>query len=464
MPRAFYMYFCNFLFLFLLLAIQTLGHAQPISLKVFERTIQVNGKQADVYGIVQQDGSFGMTLNKGQLFDVKLQNELKVPTSIHWHGIILPNNQDGVAFITQFPIYPGTEYKYQFPVVQAGTFFMHSHFSFQEQQLLSAPLIFREPEDDQIADKEIVVMLSDFSFKSPMEIYLGLRCNNEMKESAVNKMTHRPDVVEVNYDAFLANFRTLEDPDIFQVKPGQRVRLRMINAANATNFFINLGQLQGTAIAVDGSRTQPLQDERFELGIAQRIDILITIPKEGGAFPILAQGEGTSLQTGVILSTKNEKVVLPSKAEKKAEAFTNKQEEKLRALHPLPEKNINNKVTLELGGDMANYVWTINGQSWPETTPVLVKKGERVEITFKNSTTMAHPMHLHGHVFEVTEIDGKSFPGAIRDTVMVGPGSIVKIQFDANNPGVWPLHCHLLYHLEAGMLTVVRYKDFLQPL
>ena len=152
------------LFLGLLVILNNWCYCEPISLKVIEREIHVNGKPAKVIGIEQQDGSIGITANKGQVFDVKMQNNLKVPTSIHWHGIILPNKDDGVAFITQFPLYPQTSYRYQYPIVQAGTFYMHSHYGLQEQQLLSAPLIFREPEDNQIADREIIVLLSDFSF------------------------------------------------------------------------------------------------------------------------------------------------------------------------------------------------------------------------------------------------------------------------------------------------------------
>ena len=457
------------LFLGLLVILNNWCYCEPISLKVIEREIHVNGKPAKVIGIEQQDGSIGITANKGQVFDVKMQNNLKVPTSIHWHGIILPNKDDGVAFITQFPIYPQTSYRYQYPIVQAGTFYMHSHYGLQEQQLLSAPLIFREPEDNQIADREIIVLLSDFSFKSPVEIFLGLRCNKEKKQmqgSSKDMMKMGSDVIEVAYDAVLAHSRTLDNPDIFKVKPNDRVRLRIINGASATNFFINLGELEGSAIAVDGSRIHPLQDRQFELGIAQRIDILVTIPKTGGNFPILAQGEATTLQAGILLKTNDEAetTILSSQADKKAGVIENKQELKLRALNPLSKRPVDNTSVLELGGDMTNYVWTINGQAWPEITPVVVKKGERVEITFKNATWMTHPMHLHGHVFEVTEIDGKSFQGAMRDTVLVAPHSTVKIQFDADNPGVWPLHCHLLYHLEAGMLTVVRYDDFIQPL
>lgn len=437
----------------------TAGYCQPTPLLVTERTITVNEKKASVFCIVQPDGTFGVRAKKGELFDVLLKNGLDIPTSIHWHGLILPNKEDGVAFITQFPIYPGASYYYRFPLLQAGTFWMHSHFSLQEQRLLSAPLILEGIEDAKIADQEVVILLSDFSFKSPEQIFEQLRCNKEMN------IKKGADLVEVEYDAFLANARTLSDPDVFEVMPGKKIRLRFINAASATNFFLSLGQLEGEAIAVDGNRIEPLRGSRFDLAEAQRIDILVTIPERGGAFPILAQGEGTAMQTGIILATREaHHLHLSSKAHTKAGALDNTQEKKLRALFPLPPKPVDRQVMIELGGDMSNYVWTLNGQSWPNVTPIVVEKGERVEITFNNVSTMAHPMHFHGHVFQVTAIDGIPIKGAMRDTVLVLPGSTTSIQFDADNMGVWPLHCHVLYHLEAGMLTVVRYKGYTQPL
>jgi FtsP/CotA-like multicopper oxidase with cupredoxin domain len=129
----------------------------------------------------------------------------------------------------------------------------------------------------------------------------------------------------------------------------------------------------------------------------------------------------------------------------------------LHALSPLPSKKPDQKIDLVLGGNMIDYIWTINDQAWPEVTPILVKEGKRIEITFKNTSMMSHPMHLHGHVFQVTAINDTPFQGALRDTILVLPNSSVTIQFDADNPGTWPLHCHFLYHAEAGMFSVVRY-------
>jgi FtsP/CotA-like multicopper oxidase with cupredoxin domain len=433
-------------------------------LEVVNKNISINGKETAIFAISQPDGTLGVRTKKGDTFDVVLKNSIEVPTSVHWHGLILPNDQDGVAFITQLPIYPGLSYRYRFPLIQSGTYWMHSHFGLQEQKLLSAPLIISDPEDVKIADQEVILFLADFSFKLPQEIFQQLRCKKDGMMS-MHKM-HSQDIVEVDYDAFLINYRTLKNPEIIAVKPGQKVRLRVINGASATNFFIALGNLEGEAIAVDGNRTLPLRSSQFEVAVAQRMDIVVTIPQEEGFFPILAKGEGTDKQAGLILATKKGEVFsgLSEKASEKAGAFTNRQELDLHALQPLPIKPVDKRVLVELGGNMVEYVWTLNGQSWPEVTPIVVEKGQRIEMVFKNSSSMSHPMHLHGHVFQVVAIDGKPFNGAMRDTVLVLPQSTVSIQFDANNPGVWPLHCHILYHLEGGMLTVLRYKDFIQPL
>lgn len=438
----------------------------PTELTIINKKISVNGKEANVLAISQPDGTLGIRVEKGQLFDVLLKNSLDVPTSIHWHGLILPNNQDGVAFITQFPIYPGLSYHYQFPLVQSGTYWMHSHYGLQEQRLLNAPLIIDDPQEAKVADQEAILLFADFSFKSPSEIYQELRCKKQQMMKMRSKEKAPPDIVDVDYDAFLTNYRTLENPEVVQVEPGKKVRLRLINAASATNFFVSLGNLDGELIAVDGNRIKPLHNSQFELAIAQRIDIVVTIPKEGGVFPILAQGEGTDKQTGLILSTKGTESLpkLSEKALKTAGALTNTQEKELQAAFPLAPKPVDKRIVIELGGEMSKYIWTLNGQSWPESTPVVIEKGQRVEIVFKNATRMSHPMHLHGHVFQVTAIDNQPFSGAVRDTILVTPNSTVSIQFDADNPGVWPLHCHVLYHAEAGMFTVVRYKDFIQPL
>jgi FtsP/CotA-like multicopper oxidase with cupredoxin domain len=450
-------------------------------LRITEGDITVNGNKGKAYAIRQADGTVGYVGTKGQRFKVVLQNHTKEPLAIHWHGIILPDGQDGVPYVTQSPIKPGEERRYDFPIVQAGTYWMHSHFGLQEQGMMTAPLILKDPADSRRGEQDVVMLLNDFTFRTPTAILAELQSQAPKADAggAMNMPagTGRPmsgmamggmpagmgqaDLSDVKYDALLSNRRTLVDPDIVRVRPGQTIRLRLIAASSATNFFIDTGTLDAQAIAVDGEDIVPLAGRRFELGLAQRLDLRLNIPAGEGAYPILAQGEGTNLQTGLVLATP--KAVMPTlsqQAETVAGALTNAQERRLRSARPLPAKPVDRRLEVALNGDMAKYVWALNGQTWPNITPLEVKKGERVELIFTNQTGMSHPMHLHGHVFQVTEIDGQGFPGATRDTVLVLPRQTVKVQFDAAYPGYWMLHCHILYHQAAGMMTVLKYEGF----
>lgn len=456
-------------------------------IRATQSDLTIEGKTAKVYHLLQDDGRSGYVGLQGGRFRVALDNVTPGPISVHWHGLILPNGQDGVPYVTQPPLKVGERRLYDFPLVQAGTYWMHSHWGLHEQLLMAAPLILRDPRAD-VDVEEVVVMLTDFTARDPLAIFDGLRKGagtpaasmpHGMSSSAHAAMGKRessaptrpapmrgmamagPDLNDVKYDALLANRRPLSDPEIVRVLPGRSVRLRVVNSASGTNFFLRTGALDARAIAVDGEDIVPFRGRTFELAVAQRIDLLVSIPKGEGVFPIVAQGEGTDLLAGVVLATPNAIVPpMANKAARAAGALTNAQEATLVAARPLPPRAIDRRLRVALTGDMARYVWTLNDRAWPNITPLLVRKGERVEITFANETGMAHPMHLHGHVFQVTEIDGRRLRGARRDTVFVRPRQTIKVQLDAEYPGYWMIHCHLLYHQAAGMMTVMRYDGF----
>lgn len=422
--------------------------AEPIILQAKTREIVVKGKKAQVYEIAP------LSLSQGEQFNVIVENKLDVPTGIHWHGLILPNNQDGVPFVTQAPIPPGGKYSYNFPLVQAGTFWMHAHYGLQEQLLLAAPLIIHAKESVP-SQQAVVMFLSDFTFQNPLDVF------KELKQKRKMEMRKEADLYDVTYDAFLTNWKSLS---VIEVQPGKEILLRVINGASSTNFFLSLGSLKGQAVATDGSPIQPLSGTEFSLGVAQRLDIKLTIPESGGSFPIIAKGEGQKLQTGLFLTTKGAKPqTIPEVSNEMAGAITYAQEFQFKALYPLEKKKVNRSLTVNLEGDMANYVWLINQKAWPHNEPLVVKEGERVEMVFINHTSMSHPMHLHGHVFQVTNINGIPFNGALRDTILVLPHSTVRIEFDAVHPGNWPLHCHNLYHQFAGMMTTLNYEGFKGP-
>jgi FtsP/CotA-like multicopper oxidase with cupredoxin domain len=272
-------------------------------------------------------------------------------------------------------------------------------------------------------------------------------------------MKGAPANIDVHYDALLANRHTIDHPEVLEVKPGESVLLRIVGSSCASNFFIDTGTLDAELLAVDGRSIKPLKGNFFQLAIGQRIDLRVRIPKTGGAFPIIAQGEGSTLLSGVILASKGAPIPsLPRKATMKTASLDNLQELKLMAPHPLPKKKVSCSLPAVLGGTMLGYKWSINGKEYPNHDALLVKKGDRVEITMTNTTAMGHPMHLHGLGFQVVEIDGQSVSGAQRDTINVPPHGSVKIAFDALNPGIWAFHCHILYHGASGMFTVLKYE------
>jgi FtsP/CotA-like multicopper oxidase with cupredoxin domain len=436
------------------------------TLQATSRTLEINGKSATLMGLEQPNGKHGLSFVANQPFNVLLENKLSVPTAIHWHGLHPPNNQDGVPGLTQPVIAPGSSARYNFPVRPAGTHWMHSHQGLQEAFLLSAPLIVHDP-SEKADEQEIILFLGDFSFTPPSEIYAKLRKPAAgamaMGGSRSAKGMAKPDANDVDYDAYLINDRTLADPEVVRVEKNARVRLRIINGSSGTNFFVDLGDLKGELIATDGMPVNPVSSSRFPLAIAQRIDVRVQLPREG-AFPIFALRENAAEQTGVILATPGTAIKkLPMKNASPAPMLTLDLEKRLSAVAPLTSKPIDQSFDLRLQGNMARYEWPINGIVFDTAHPatqkaqVRVKPGQRIALKFINETGMSHPMHLHGHSFQVIEIDGRPLSGALRDTVLVPPATSVTVAFDANNPGIWYLHCHILWHLAAGMATLVQY-------
>jgi FtsP/CotA-like multicopper oxidase with cupredoxin domain len=218
--------------------------------------------------------------------------------------------------------------------------------------------------------------------------------------------------------------------------------------------MIDTGSLGGELIAVDGEPVLPLAGTSFPIAMGQRLDIRLELPKAGGAHPILALREDGAERAGVILASSGAAVSkLPVLGESKGPILGLDLEKRLRAAEPLADHAPDRRFALTLTGDMAAYSWAIEGDD-----ALRVKEGERIEIALMNMSMMAHPMHLHGHHFQIVGVNGTTFGGAVRDTVLIPPMSTVTVAFDANNPGRWPLHCHHLYHMASGMMTFVGYE------
>ena len=458
----------------------------PIALRAETRTIEVNGQAASMLHIGREDGVSGLYTEVGKRFRVSLENRLKDDqTLIHWHGLTPDYKQDGVPNVSQPTLDPGGLYDYDFPLTFPGTFWMHSHYELQEQRLMAAPLIIRDPAEAHLDEQEVVIMLHDFTFRDPDEILAGLKkgeshdkmmeehsdmassgmqmsgdaMSGEMSSGGMTMAGMVMDINDIEFDAYLANDRTLDDPEVVRVEPGGRVRLRIINAGASTNFQIDLGALEGEVIAVDGLAVATVRGKRFPLAMAQRLDIRLVLPAGQGAYPVFAQREDDTARTGILLATAGAPIKhISGHAMHKAAIVGLDFEKRLAAADPLPMRPADRLYNIDLTGGMKGYNWSLNGVTAQHHTPLDLSAGERVEIVFRNKTMMSHPMHLHGHPFQVVEIDGRRFSGAKRDTVMVpANGAPVTIAFEADNPGHWIMHCHNLYHMAAGMLTSFRY-------
>lgn len=440
-------------------------------LSVSRRTIEVNSRSADVFGLQGPDGSPGLRFRAGQAFNVLLQNHTSEETIVHWHGLTPPWPSDGVPDAPMPLIAAAAERAFDFPLDRPGTYWMHAH-TLQEQQLLAAPLIVADPADDGRDEQEVVVLLHDFSFTSPAELLARLTANAapmqgmdmgamdmggmDMSGGAMSNMdmSAAPDLNDIDYDAYLANDRTLDDPEIVAVERGGHVRVRIINGATATAFTIDFGELEGELIAVDGQNVQPVKGSRFPMTMGQRIDVRLALPPQAKSFAILALREGGRERTGLILRPSGADVAkVPTLGADNGATLDLQLEAQLKAIAPMSSRAADKSYEVTLAGDMAKYRWSLTLDQ-----PILADLGDRVEVRLTNASMMAHPMHLHGHHFQVVAIDDRRFNGAVRDTVLVPPMRSVTIAVDADNVGQWAFHCHHLYHMATGMMSTFGYR------
>src|SRR5262245_56051474 len=356
--------------------------AQPTVLRIERRSMQVNGKPASVLGIRQPDGTFGIRTQVGNRFRARVENTLNEPSLIHWHGLTPPWQQDGVPGISAPPIPPGGSADYDFPLRFGGTFWMHSHQGLQEQSLMVAPLIIHDGRD-RPGELEVVLMLADFSFTPPEQIFEELKKGGGMQKmgsaaapaapmTGMTQAAAAPDLNDIKYDAFLANDRTLADPEVIKVEPGGQVLLRVINGSSMSNYHIDLGPLEGELIGVDGFQIVPLVARRFPIAVAQRLDIRLAVPRGPAAYPVLAMVEGERRQTGIVLSAGPAVIArIPEAAGAPSPALTLDLERGLRATDPLKPRKADRIHTLNLTGEMAGYIWSINDIAWNKDVPPL---------------------------------------------------------------------------------------------
>jgi FtsP/CotA-like multicopper oxidase with cupredoxin domain len=399
-------------------------------------------------------------IGAGEVLQVRLTNGLPEHTSVHWHGLELRNNADGVPDVTQTHIEPGAAYVYQFTVPRPGTFWFHPHAGAQLDRGLYAPLIVEDPHEPHAYDDEWVVVLDDWldgiQGRTPDAELAELRKGMAAMMASGHMMGGSSyllggDAGDVIYPHYLINGRLPTAPASYQGKAGRRLRLRLINAGGDTAFRVALDRHQMTVTHTDGYPVEPVDTDALLLGMGERYDVLVTLAD--GVFPLVALAEGKNATALGLVRTGSGRTppadFRPPKLDGKIVTYRN-----LKPVDAvgLPDRTVDRTIELKLTGGMMNFDWGFNNHRFDPARITPVRAGERVRLSFVNTTTMWHPMHLHGHTFAIGET------GVRKDTAIVLPGQTLSTLFDADNPGMWMVHCHNIYHAEGGMMTLLGYR------
>jgi FtsP/CotA-like multicopper oxidase with cupredoxin domain len=420
----------------------------------------------DLGGPVVQTWAYGdsvpgslIRLPAGDRLAATVTNALPNPTSVHWHGIALRNDMDGVPGLTQDAIPPGGSMTYEFTAAEPGTYMFHSHVGTQLDRGLYAPLIVDDPAEPLAYDAEHVVVLDDWldgTGRTPDSVLQQLRsAGMDMSAGGGSPASQllSGDAGDVQYPYFLINGRVSTAPNTVMFNPGARVRLRLLNLGADTAFRVALGGHRMSVVHTDGFPVRPVDTDAVLIGMGERIDVLVTLGD--GVFPLVAMAEGKNASALEVIRTGSGSA--PTAATRPSELggrVTGALSLEAADSVFLPDKSPDRSHDVVLGGSMADYRWTINGRVYSDRKDLQVRPGEVVRLKMTNSTMMFHPMHLHGHTFQVRSASGR---GPRKDTVLVMPGETVEADLVADNPGQWLLHCHNAYHAEAGMMTALSY-------
>ncbi|MGP4112694.1 multicopper oxidase family protein [Streptomyces sp. 4N509B] len=457
------------------------GRVREHSLTAAPATLDLGG------GVTARTWAFGertpgqeIRITAGDTLAADLVNRLpdNSTTSIHWHGLHLRNDMDGVPPATQRAVAAGSTLAYRFVADAPGTYFFHPHVGVQLDRGLYAPLIVEDPHEPLSYDDEWVVVLDDWldgvagtPGEAFHELSQGMGDIGGMDHGDMEGMDHGSmgslmlmgatsellggDAGDVNYPHHLINGRIRQDPQVRTARPGDRIRLRIINAGGDTAYRVALGGHRLTVTHTDGFPVEHAETDALLIGMGERYDVLITVGE--GVFPLVALAEGKDVTGLALLRTgpgaSPGAAVRPAELDGRiltAAELRAAEEVRLPAVEPDQIHRV------ELTGGMDAYDWAINGQPFdmdnPQANPLLVEEGQRVRLDFVNTTEMWHPMHLHGHTYQLGNT------GPRKDTAIVLPDQTLSVVFDADNPGQWMLHCHNAYHGEAGMMALVAYR------
>lgn len=514
-------------------------------LTIKDTIVNFSGKEKRAIAVNEQIPMPTLTFTEGDIAEIVVHNKLKESTSLHWHGLFLPNKEDGVPYLTQMPIKPNETFTYRFPIIQSGTHWYHSHSGLQEQIGMYGSMVLLKKKDDPSFRKgiddlpEVPIILSEWTDIKPENVQRMLRNANDwaaIKKGTVqsyseaikaghfktklgNEMKRMlaMDVSDVYYDKFLINGKN--ESQLSQFKSGDKVRLRISNGGASSYFWLSYAGGKMTVVANDGNDVEPVEVDRLIIGVSETYDVVVTIPNENIAYEFLATPEDRTKSASIYLGngkvqltsrmpklkyfegmkmmndmmnmdgsmddmgmnmsfqkmdmntvmypeiTGNPEMKMDNKMNHSNHSMNVKQDivtlnyGMLKAPHPttLPKDAPVRELRFELTGNMNRYVWSMDNKVLSETDKILIKKGENVRITLYNGSMMRHPMHLHGHDFRALNGQGEFAP--LKNVLDIMPMETDTIEFLANAEGDWFFHCHILYHMMAGMNRVFSYEE-----
>lgn len=428
-------------------AAEQTGQAREITLVAAPGDVEVAPR--GVYRRWLYNGHFPgpeIRLKEGDRLRVTAENRLPEGTTIHWHGVPVPNAMDGVPGVTQNPIQPGATFVYDFVAAPAGTYLYHSHLGLQLDRGLLAPLIVEEKKPHVDYDREYTLILDDFLPGEPQPLS---RSGGGMGGMMGGMMS----VQTPPYAGLLINGRLPESPAVFETRRGQRVRLRLLNPSGATTYRVAIAGHRMTVAYADGRPVKPHTIDALYIGMGERYDVIVEANNPGAWTIMAAPVEGNSPPAQAVLRYTDVAQSRPpgGVAPEGLQGGRALELSDLKALETTDTGAPDRTFDLTLSGGMMSPAWTINGQAYPKADPLEIYEGARVRVRMINHSMMIHPMHLHGHFFRVGD--------ALKDTVIVPPHmGRVTFDFVADNPGDWFFHCHNIYHMESGMARAIRYK------
>jgi FtsP/CotA-like multicopper oxidase with cupredoxin domain len=494
-------------------------HSVIYQLNVRDTLVNYTGKKRHALAINGSIPAPTLYFTEGDTAEVYVHNFTKEETVIHWHGVIVPNQADGVPYLTTAPISPGQTHLFRFPVVQSGTYWYHSHQGWQQQVGMYGAIVIhkrREVAVTEASPKEFTMLLSDWTDENPYQVDRSLHDATDWyaikKGSTQNygealqkgyfktklanewKRMMAMDVSDVAYDRLLVDGKPEEEAPVY--KAGDRVRLHIVNGSASTYCWLQFAGGKMTVIANDGSEVVPVNVDRVVIAVAETYDVLVTIPddssyefrstsedrtksaslwlgagikKKAPVLPALRYFNGMKMMNEMMDSRgnmKNDGMSMSYQAMDMNAVMYGELNSPIVTLSysmlrspvktTLPDARVT-VYTFNLTGNMNRYVWTINNKTVSETDKILIRKGENVRMILYNNTMMRHPMHLHGHFFRILNGQGDFAP--LKTTLDIMPMERDTIEFAATASGDWYFHCHILYHMMSGMGRIFSYEN-----